>query len=78
MYINVGGISAVRVNRNHDNPGKSRDQHLIEKNNNLERKKGNTLKWGDEKVGGGKGGSNGQGRGTNPALSPFPSPQCKK
>lgn len=26
-------------NRNHDNPGKSRDQHSVEKNHNMERKR---------------------------------------
>lgn len=48
-------------NRNHDNPGKSRDQHFIEKNNNLERKKREYLEVQRWEVRGGKGGRGGQG-----------------
>lgn len=39
MYINVGGISALRVFQ-HDNPGKSRDQPLIRKQPIWKEKKG--------------------------------------
>lgn len=80
MYINVGGISAVRVFQQ-----KSQQSRKIQgstfyrkEQQSGKKKKWNTLKWRDEEVGGEKGRSDGQRRGTDPTLSPFPGPQCKK
>lgn len=56
---------------------KSRDQHLIDENNNLERKKGSTLNCRGGEVGK-ESEAMGKGEGQNWALSPFPGPQWRK
>lgn len=65
-------------NRNHDNPGKSRDQHSVEKNNNLERERRKHFemeRWGEGRR---KEEEIGEAEAQSWLLSPFPVPRGKK